>query len=305
MHFASRSRASKRALLAAAIALAPLTLSTQAGAYCRTSVCNGGDAGQLCVPSQPVDCGIPLFWRTRCVGWSAQREASTQVSLDVVEALMTQAFAAWENADCGAGQGPSIAGQNLGSIECSVLEYNQEIGNANAVVFRDDKWPYTGMGNTLALTTVTYSLDNGEIFDTDLEVNGTSDVTLTTSDTDVVYDLLSILTHETGHMLGLAHSNDPTATMKVEYVPGDLSLRDLAPDDVNAICAAFPPDRQAVCDAQPRHGFSSQCVDPSSDEGGCQCAHPGARPGAPPSAPNSLAVAAAIGALILRRRRRR
>jgi uncharacterized protein (TIGR03382 family) len=128
----------------------------------------------------------------------------------------------------------------------------------------------------LALTTVTFNLDNGEIYDADLEVNGTSQVVLTTGDTDVQYDLLSILTHEAGHMLGLAHSYDPDATMKVEYVPGDLSLRDLHQDDINGICAAYPPTASTNCDPTPRHGFGSECASADPDEeGDCSCTAPG------------------------------
>ncbi len=180
---------------------------------------------------------------------------------------MRQAFQAWENADCGGGR-PAVAVEIFDPVSCDQQEYNQRGGNVNLVAFRDTEWPYMGSGNTLALTTVTYNLDTGEIFDADLEVNSTGNIDITTTDDTVVYDLLSILTHEAGHMLGIAHSVDPTATMKVEYEPGDLELRTLAPDDAAAVCAAYPPPDLGTCDSTPRHGFKATCgPGPEEDEG--------------------------------------
>src|SRR5689334_23648589 len=54
------------------------------------------------------------------------------------------------------------------ALPISKHEYNQNRGNTNLIVFRDDGWPYEGSSNTLALTTVTYNLDTGEIYDADM-----------------------------------------------------------------------------------------------------------------------------------------
>lgn len=168
--------------------------AAEAFAYCLTSSCNEAP-GQICTPPSPTDCGIPVRWQRACFGWSVQEDASRQVDLATVEALMTQAFASWTDAPCAEGGMPSITAQNLGPVSCDAQEYNQDDGNANAVIFRDEQWPYAGQGNTLALTTVTYDLGTGEIYDADLEVNATPQVQLTTSDDNVQHDLLSILTH--------------------------------------------------------------------------------------------------------------
>lgn len=260
------------ALFGAVLACATFS-SLEADAYCLTAACANNLAGQRCEPAQAADCGTPLFWAPACFGVAVQRDASAQVDLETTEALVSQAFASWENVDCGGGQNPGIHVEIFEAVSCNEQEYNQRGGNVNVVVFRDEVWPYQGAGNTLALTTVTYNLDTGEIFDADLEVNSTQQVDLTVGDTGVQYDLLSILTHEAGHMLGLAHSEEDAATMTVEYEPGDLELRTLHPDDANAICIAYPPPDISSCDPTPRHGFKDTCgPGPEPEEEGCAVA---------------------------------
>src|SRR5206468_38411 len=88
------------------------------------------------------------------------------------------------------------------------------------------------------------------------------------------YDFASIVTHETGHFLGMAHSGDSHATMYAHYNPGSTTLRNLTADDVSGICTVYPPDgSRAVaknvtpsgrvasdaCDPIPRHGFGPDC----------------------------------------------
>jgi hypothetical protein len=252
-----------------AVALAALLGTRAAGAYCRSAACpphdpDGTTQGQVCTPSQALDCGVELQWRQPCVSFSVQQDASRQVDYATADATLTAAFATWTALDCGGGP-PSIQVFDFSPVSCDLVEYNQQGGNANILIFRDDAWPHdTGGGgtDTLALTTVTYDVDKGDIYDADIEVN-TADNTFTTNDTpgpsDV--DLLSVLTHETGHFFGLAHTLVSTATMFASYTPGTTSIRQPAPDDVAAICNAYPVGRAATgdCTGIPRHGFAPEC----------------------------------------------
>lgn len=302
-----RRRRSRPFGLAAALAIGAAALllpARDALAYCRTASCGTHGTGQKCVPSQDGDCGETLFWASPCVGYSIQRDASTQVALGDVETILRASFAAWDTAACSGGT-PRMVVTELATAACDQHEYNQEKGNTNLIVFRDLKWPYEGSSNTLALTTVTYNLDTGEIYDADMEINS-ADNKLTTTDTMVEFDLPSITTHEAGHFLGLAHSADAEATMFPAYKPGDISLRSLADDDIAGICAIYPAGApiSAACDPTPRHGFSGDCAGNQSDlqAGGCGCrigAEPGER-----GAVGIVAVAAALGIAARRRSRR-
>jgi hypothetical protein len=251
------------------VALVALLRARAAEAYCRSAACpphdpDGTTAGQRCVPAEDGDCGTVLQWRQPCISFSVQQGASRQVDYDTAESVLTQAFATWTGLDCGGGP-PSIQVLDFSPVSCDQLEYNKEAGNANALMFRDASWPHDvdgGGTDTLALTTVTYDAEKGDIYDADIEVN-TADNNFTTSDTpgpsDV--DLLSVLTHETGHFLGLAHTPVDGATMFASYTPGTITIRQPAADDVAALCDAYPVGRSATgeCTGIPRHGFASEC----------------------------------------------
>jgi hypothetical protein len=151
-------------------------------------------------------------------------------------------------------------------------EFNQEEPNANIWLFLDSEWPYVSGNTTLALTTLTFNVETGEIFDSDVEINSFENE-LTTTDTAVQADLESIIVHEAGHFLGLSHTCDQTATMYRDYTFGDVSLRTLEADDIAGICAIYPPGEPEECNPTPRHGFSRQCA--SGVEKGCCTTAPG------------------------------
>jgi MYXO-CTERM domain-containing protein len=140
-------------------------------------------------------------------------------------------------------------------------------------------------------------------------------VRLTTTNTNVQIDLQSILTHEAGHFLGLAHSLVNDATMYPSYNKGDVSFRDLSQDDQQGVCAIYPADRPGLpaCDptaaSKGSLGYSPLCggdavaypADDSSS-GGCHCSVAGR--GDPGAWASGVGTLAALGVAGGRRRRR-
>jgi len=262
-----------------------LAASGRADAFCRTKACDTdpsyGDAWDGPEPTQCVrnaqGClleGTPLFWESHCLSFGVQRDGSALSGIDfeTARATVQAGFDTWMAADCGDGA-PSFRVVDQGEIACAGIEYNQNAPNANVILFRDDEWPYQNLGgHALALTTVTFSVETGEIYDADIELNS-AETLFTTSDNpdEIVSDLASVLTHEIGHFLGLSHSAEETSVMRgVGYQSGSIELRTLTPDDVTGICALFPPGpTNGSC--TPRHGFSPECgnggTPPESD--GC------------------------------------
>jgi hypothetical protein len=287
------------------IALSVIAIAEPASAFCRTTT------NERFVPSSAEPCdttGKPLFWASKCVGYSVNRAASVQVDLATAQKLVADSFAEWAAHDCNEGGvacngpgKPSITARDVGPVDCDAVEHTQGGTNANLIVFRDASWPHEG--SALALTTVTFRLDSGEIYDVDMEIQSNpNSVVLAVRDpvASGQYDLRSILVHEIGHFLGLAHTErtNTDSTMFETYRPGQTFMRDIAPDDICGLCTAYPPSRTAACNDAPRGGLGNTCGGGKDDDGGCGCTVPGT-PGADLTVP-SLALAA----LLIARRRR-
>ena len=71
-------------------------------------------------------------------------------------------------------------------------------------------------------------------------------------------DLQTVVTHEVGHFIGLAHGEEPNTIMAARLCDsGDRCARDrvssrrLATDDLAAVCALYPPGGEGAAHAPP------------------------------------------------------
>jgi hypothetical protein len=285
---------------AALVLLALLSYAGGADAYCRTTTCGPGECEIDTSCGFCLTGGKPLYWPRGCVSYSVHEGGSTrlEISAETTRQIVERAFARWIGVSCGSGS-PSIMVYDFGLVACDRQEYNQDEPNANIWVYRDAEWPYISAGTTLALTTLTFNVETGEIYDSDVELNSFQNA-LTVTDTNVEADLESIIVHEAGHFLGLSHTCDVQATMYRDYAFGSIEMRSLEADDVAGICAIYPPGKDtSACNPTPRHGYSTQCA--SGVEKGCCTTAPG-QPG--PHAPWALGIAL-FGATALAARRAR
>ena len=255
--------------------LAALADATPASAYCREviesppagydPVSQGCFLGNLEAGAAP-----PLFWRNQCVSFSVQENASNQISLSDAERVAAQAFAVWSAASCPGGGTPGILASAYPAVACDDVPSQ---GHNNTIIFRDEGWPYEDSANAIGYTTLTVyeqSVDGhvaGEILGADIEGNS-ANYTIVANGTPPsgAYDLASILTHETGHFLGMAHSADTSAVMYALYHPQSTVL---TPDDIAGICSIYPADGSrttaagsvaaTTCQPAPTLGFQSEC----------------------------------------------
>jgi len=291
--------------------LVPLTLGlvlapASAEAYCLSTT------RQDFVPTdeQPCDTqGKPLFWASRCVDVFVHDPASVQVDVATARRLLAEGFATWAAVRCPAdpvactgalGGAPSLVAREAGSTACAA-GFENTGGNSNVVAFLDKNWPHEP--GAIALTTVSFRTGTGEILDADIEVDSDPSTILLSTGAPKPghYDVESILVHESGHLLGLTHTQPAhtEAAMRPRYDPGDISLRTLAPDDECGLCASAPPDRTAAC--QPGNAATCGASTPTPEPEPPRAHHPGCSFGRTKGGTDALA----LGLLLLVSRVRR
>ncbi|MDB4966342.1 MAG: peptidase and matrixin and adamalysin [Myxococcales bacterium] len=266
--------------------------------------------------------GVPVQWNERCVVVTIDQRGSKDLSLDEVAQVMARAAANWtrRTSQCG---GLALSTQPARQI----LDVAPD--GLPTVVFRNIEWRRPGKAphdpSAIGLTTVMYvntpgQPGDGTILDADIELNNVN-YTFTTSAATMpragtaLADLENTLTHELGHVQGLAHTcwdhvtqkaplddkgnpipdcngtvpDTVLATTMYPYasMPGETSKRNLADDDVDGVCKVYAP-------------LTLSCH--PEIQGGCAVASPS------PSRrrwPVSFVVVIAASALALRARRRR
>ncbi|MGA8893646.1 MAG: matrixin family metalloprotease [Anaeromyxobacteraceae bacterium] len=120
---------------------------------------------------------------------------------------------------------------------------------------RYDCWEHDHL---LAVTTTTYRVSTGELLDADIEVDA---ATITDDDRGFVFtcvdppaptcsasvtsgciamDLQNTVTHEVGHFLGFAHSEERASTMYARASAGETRKRRLSADAAQSTCSVYP-----------------------------------------------------------------
>jgi len=252
----------------------------------------------------------PLHWSGACVFLTPDSRGTKAVSMTDELTAVDASANAWNSQSCSYFQFIREAPE--------VADVGQD--GRNIIKFREDVWAPGGKATTAtemydpaatAITTVSFiddssRSDSGTILDADVEVNAInfgmgicSDSSCQTSSAiRPIEDIQNTLTHEFGHVLGLAHTcwkPDPKhpdpydnlghlvptcaldgslpqdirdATMYPFQSPQEISKRSLSPDDINAICEIYPtamkPSTCAPVSFDPKGGCA---VAPGSGQG--------------------------------------
>lgn len=234
-----------RHVLSFGFALTTLLSSQLASAFCRTTTCRE-TASEKCEPDESdPPCkkkGFPLYWRDNAVEFKINAGLTSQLPPRDARDALLRAFGAWNNLTCpDGGQSPFFFVPGGETSENETLFNEGSSSNLNIIFYRENGWPYKGIDGTLATTSVSFDVKTGEIWDADIAINAANNK-LTTNNTNVHFDVESIVVHEVGHFIGINHSGDPEALMAPTYNEGD-KRRALRPDDIAAACDIYPPGR--------------------------------------------------------------
>ncbi len=286
------------------IAAIVLLTSADAHAFCRTTSeapsPSFQPAGDACWTK-----GVAVWWKDSCVAYEIESTGGKNLPFDSVAAIAVTSFSTWTSVACAAGQVTIMvsAGKAV-PLACTAVGYVKGAkNNVNEIIFHDDTWPYNDGFNTIALTTLTFNADTGQILDADIELNTSSGLLTTSAPTATTFDLQSVLTHESGHFFGLAHSGHAEATMYSMYKPASTSMRVLSADDTTGICSIYGTSQrptatgsvQSEGNSPPRGSFDGTCPAPQKSNG-CNAS------GAPPDAP-AIVLLTALRFLACRSRR--
>ena len=207
-----------------------MALPMTAQAWEQTMTC--GDNGYACGQYAPK----PTAWETPCVVFHLNERGTQQMDFEDVEQTVKKSVQAWIHPEIS-----SLMPHFSGLTDEDRIGFNPYISeNTNIIVFRDDDWQDSR--SMMALTTVTHHNETGYIYDADIEINTTNwNFGIVESPDDPIVDLENTLTHEMGHVFGLAHSGDVDATMFAFAAEGVTDLRTLESDDLAAISTIYPP----------------------------------------------------------------
>ena len=215
-----------------------------------------GPAGQTSayICSRVSGGGPSLFWKNRTVVMHPGRIDDNQVTERALSDAMKHAANQWNQASCSDFQFVigEPAKQEWAGYNWLYPEKNQNIvfvrhtnGNPNSRWLHDPR--------QIAVTSVTSISGNGEILDADIELNAdTFEFTNCGAggiDCKKEMDLKNILTHEFGHVLGLAHPsavfpNAEKTAMWPSSTPGETIRRAVTQDDKDGVCFIYPKDAQ-------------------------------------------------------------
>jgi hypothetical protein len=182
--------------------------------------------------------GLPLFWEEPTVVMHLASSSVPGVEPSDARAAFLSSLRAWSRAG-GCTRAVFVDGGEVTGLSTNLERTSPDM--ENRVVFRADAWPAELGPETLALTSAVYRRTTGAIVDADIDLNGVDHLwSTTTPPLDGHDDVANTLTHELGHVLGFAHSDAGDATMFARADLAETTKRDLAEDDIIAVCDVYP-----------------------------------------------------------------
>lgn len=183
----------------------------------------------------PEDKSVCLYWTTRSMYFYINENCSTDLPVDDCLRAVQAAFSVWDIVPCADFE--LVYGGTTPRTDIGFDEKNWS-NNINLIIWYESNWQDDP--TAIALTTNTYDSSSGEIVDADIELNGVNFSFTTPESSYPITDIQNTLVHEAGHVIGLDHSADLSASMYASAKQGETEKRDLSQDDIDGICYVYP-----------------------------------------------------------------
>lgn len=220
--------------LAFVIGALAFCISLDARAFCRATTCDPRK-GDVCERNEEgcIRTGAGLRWRSLPISYRFSAAGTSKIDEEAAREIVRKAFANWANVECDGIR------TSLSFVER--IDSRRE-GEPFTIHFRDDEWGHDDGDESLALTNQRYGKHTGFIDFADIEVN-TAEARFSLGPKEDGIDLETVITHEIGHYIGLAHSNVPGSIMGPRYCQdgSQCGRAHLSDDDVAAVCMLYPP----------------------------------------------------------------
>lgn len=218
-------------------------------------------------------CSTSVHWETRQIPYRVRVPSSNTLSEELLLSSITKATATWEAVACSDLRFPQDALKRS-------AEGSEEI--TELVPLTSAEWSAAKhAGNALAITHVFYHPLRGTIRRGLIELNAELPFKAVEAECTADYDLEATLTHEVGHLIGLAHpceypddappegartcpvadcsairasygTDERLPTMWPREATCDTTFRSLEADDVTAVCFVYPKQGSTrQCDTLP------------------------------------------------------
>lgn len=234
-----------------------------------------------CTAVPNSDPPITQVWNQRCLPFWINADSTFLLS-DENEAAVLRSFGQWSNPDC-----TDLTFNYVGATAQKAEFDPARSDNRNVLMTVEtatEAAQVIGVPDLLAITLTSFSVETGEIFDSDIILNlaefnferVANTATCEAESNFTIFDLENTLVHEIGHFIGFDHVTEADATMFASAQACEILKRDLSADDLNGLCSVYPVDAPPqTCSPAADYGsggfltrFRDQCNRP---EEGCRC----------------------------------